>query len=442
MRLLLLLVVLLIFPACGYCASISLLDALRTGLANNPGHLAVSAATDAARAAAEEASSRRLPRLTLSENLLWTNDPGNSLFISLNQERLELSPTADTYNHPPDRSDFETRLQLTQPLYDPDIGFGRKRAEKQASVAVAQQQADREALALAIFSAYLDVQRSESVLSWVESSLRETSEIHRLAVEREDAGTGLKTDTLNARVYLSESRLLQISAGNALKLARRNLALQVGSEADELSIAEPVSVALLAPPSSGQPLQRSDLEALELQKQEAGLAHQQSRAAWYPRAHAAASWALHDRDYPFSENADSWTLQVGLSWLLFDGAGRNQATARALAEERSIKERYRQAERQARFDVEQARLQTEAVQQQLETVNAGLAAAEASFQLLLSRYQNGLTPLSELLAAQSRLEKSRADLVAVQVQLLRSLAQQHYFLGSFSRTVLAEEGAR
>ena len=440
MRSLFLAVFLLSFSLPGHTETISLAEALRTGFDNNPGFVAVKARTEAARASAEEAASRRLPRLTLSENFLWTNEPGNSLFISLNQERLELSSTADAYNDPPDRADFETRLQLTQPLYDPDIGFGSQRAEKLAEAAAAGQSSRRETLALEIFQAYLDVQAGRAALRWVQSSLEEADELHRIAGEREAAGVGLKAETLNARVRMAESRRLQIVAENRVQLARRNLALQIGSEADELDINRVIDIDMLPPPMPGQELARSDLEALKLEKDAAVLARKQSRAAWYPRAQAAASWATHDRDYPFSDQADSWTVQAGLTWLIYDGSSRASAEARARAEVRSKDALYREATRETYYAIEEARLQMETAQQELETLRIGLVAAEESYRLLLDRYRNGLAPLSEVLTAQAALEKNRADLVGAEVRLIGNSARQHYLHGTLVQAILDEKG--
>jgi outer membrane protein TolC len=441
MRMLLLTASLLIFPAIAGSAPISLTTALRTGLAQNPGGQAVRAETDAARAAAAEAKSKRLPRLTLSENFLYTDEPGGSLFIALNQQRLQLSPTADAYNHPPSRSDFETRLQLTQPLYNPDISYGWKQAEKQLAVAEGHQQAEREALGFAIVTAYLEVQRAAAVLDWVGSSLTESREIYRLAQQREAAGTGLKADTLNASVQLAESRRLQLSAKNSLLLAQRYLALQIGSTVEQLEIEQPLNLNLIPPVAPDQPLQRADLQVLELQRQAAVLHRQQSEAAWQPRAQAAAAWSHHDQDYPFSGAADNWLVQAGLTWQLYDGSSRKHATAQALAQERSLVARQQQAIRQAHFDLTQSQLQAGSIALQLEVSQAALAAAEESYQLLFSRYHNGLTPLTELLTAQSRQEKTRSEVVTSQVLLIHNLLEQHYLQGTLLATLLGKKGA-
>ena len=96
------------------------------------------------------------------------------------------------------------------------------------------------------------------MIDWVSSSVREAQEIHRLASEKENAGTGLKADTLTASVHLAESRRLQISAENALVLAQRRLALEMGVGEQRVDIAAPLDVHLIVPPASNQQLQRGD----------------------------------------------------------------------------------------------------------------------------------------------------------------------------------------
>jgi outer membrane protein len=430
--------VLTFFPATAVFA-ISLDEAILLGLQQNPGQLAIRAQTAAAEATAKEAASRTLPRVNLSENLLWTNEPGGSLFISLNQQRLELSPTADAYNDAPARSDFATRLTLVQPLFNPDIIYGRQRAERQAEAAAAREDYGREQLSFAILSAYLSVQRAEANRLWVDSSLKEAQEIMRIAETREQSGLGLKADTLSARVQLSESEQLRISADNAIELAKRNLALQAGSDAKQLEIDAPLTAERLLPLPDPGSLQRADLQALSLQEAAARLAEQQSRAAWLPRLGFSASYALHDRDYPFGAEANDWTVQAGLTWELFDGFSRRQATSRAGAELHSLSMRRRQARREADFALQQAQLKVTEIRQQLVARRDGREAAAESYRLLLERYQNGLSSLTDLLAAQTRLERSRAGLVAGETQLLLALANVHQANGTLLHALFGEE---
>ena len=61
-------------------------------------------------------------------NYARTDEPAGNLFIALNQERNIMGQPGYDFVDPAARSDFETRLQLTQTLYDPTVDFGLRQA--------------------------------------------------------------------------------------------------------------------------------------------------------------------------------------------------------------------------------------------------------------------------------------------------------------------------
>ncbi len=432
---------LLLMPISAGAQSLTLRQALVSGLEKNPGYLSRVAQSEAVEAAARVAGSQHWPKLSLQENLVRSNEPGNSLFIALNQEQLELSNSADAYNYPPTRSDFETRLQLAVPLYNPDIKYSVRQARSQVRSVQAGLEAAREALAMQIFSAYLDIQRSQAEQQRVTQLLEETSEILRLARERENSGTGLRADTLSAEVQQADSQRQLVSARNQVLLAQHRLGFLIGSEDPVVAIAEPLSVDFITPLEVGKVSDRADLEALKWQIQSAEEVQLQARAAWLPRLQAGASWSHHDEDYPFSDDADSWTVQAGLSWQLFDGMARSHQSAQALALKKSAEESYRQQLRQAQLEQVEAALDAETAERQLVTGRLALEAASEGYQLMLSRYRNGLATMAELLSVQAQLAKIRAGLTAAQIHLIGTRAKQHFVAGRLLESLMDEKGS-
>lgn len=417
-----------------YAETVTLEQALREAVAGRPFVQAVRQDAAAAEAAVGEARSRYLPRATLSETFIRTNEPATSLFISLNQEALEVRPDADFYNNPPSRNDFETRLTIEQPLYDPDIAYGRRRAEARAGAAEAAAGWSAEQAAFAAFRAYLAVQQAEGSLAWVRTAQQEAEEILRLAFERRQAGVGLKADELRARVLVSEAKRRTLSAENDLTLTRRHLALAMGRERGEVAIAGPVDPERLAP-ETATALPRADLEALRLQVRQSALAREQSRAAWLPRLGLAASYALHDDSSP-GGSADSWLLRAGLTWELFDGGARRYATARSAATEKAAEARLREAAREANLATEEADLRATEAQLQAVTADAALAEAEESFRLTRERFDTGLTDLSELLAVQSALDRVRFDRLQAHDRYLLAMGNRRFQRGNFVQALL------
>ncbi|AMV73931.1 TolC family protein [Desulfuromonas carbonis] len=432
----LMLLPLLLVTGLGHAESVDLQEALAAAVAQRPLAEVARQQAAGARAAVTEARSGYLPHLNLKESYQATNEPGGSLFISLNQERLVLSPTADPYNHPETRHDFETRLTLEQSLYNPDVGYGLDRAEAGYRAATALAGWTEEQVAFAAFAAYLEVQQAQAGLAAVESSLAEVRETVRLAKEREENGLGLRSDTLQARVRLAEAERLRMSTANDLQLARRRLALAIGRDGGEVGIARPLVVADLPVAADSVPQPRGDLQAALAEAKAAELARRQSRAGYLPRLGVTASYAWHDPEIPFGSEAQSWQVGAGLTWELFDGLRRSGSIERTAAQQRAARLQAEELRRAVALQTREAELRANEAQLQRDSAQAAVAAAEESQRLLLQRYENGLSPLSDLLASQAALDQARSVLVRASGQMLLARGNVQLQKGLFLKMML------
>lgn len=438
MRILILpLLLFLCIPTPGRGESVGVEQVLKEAVAQRPFLLAARQEAQAAAAAVREARGGYFPRLAFSETLSWTDEPAGSLFIDLNQEDLVVSQDAGTYNFPPSRRDFETSISLEQPLFNPDISYGYRRAGEAARTADAEAEWSMQQAAFAAFRAYLDLQQAHAALVSARSSEGETAEAQRLSDEHYRAGTGLKADLLRARVASAEARQRVRRAENDLELARRSLALSMGREGEAVDIAAPLTPALFTEAGEQPLLRREDLAALGHRSREAELAAAQSRARYLPRANLGASYSLHDSGVPFGTDAGSWKIGARLTWELFDGGSRRHAVARADALGRAVRQQWLEATRQARFKIEEARLRAEESRLNLEAARQAVAEGEESRSQIEQRYQAGLADLTSLLAAQAALDRSRFELTAATTDLILSLGRIRYEQGIFVETLLS-----
>jgi outer membrane protein len=428
---------LLLYPFSLYAGTVDLVEAVKAALKNRPFAVAAREEASAAEGGIVEARSRLLPHLRLSENYLASDEPGTSLFISLNQENLRLSNTADAYNYPPARQDFETRATLEQTLFDPDAWYGLRRAAAGAEVAGAAARWAGEEAAFAAFRAYLDVQQARAARAWAEAGRKEATEILRLAEERHKAGVGLEADVLQARVAMAESERRLLSVANDLRLARRGLALAMGRPGEEMDIAAPLNPDRFAVVAAESPLRRADLEALAGQSKEAELAHRQGKADWLPRASLSASYALHDGNAPFGDEAGAWTVTAGLNWELFDGLRRNGTGSRTAALSRAAQSRRTEAIRQAQLALEEAKLRAEEARLQLLSARQSVSEAEEAQRLTMQRFEAGLSPLVELLGAQRALDQARFTALVAESREVLALGNIHFQQGTFVSDLLS-----
>jgi outer membrane protein len=430
-----------LLPRPGLSETLDLRKALLLAVQERPFSQAAQYQSEASRYMADEARSGFFPRLTLTENLYWTDEPAGSMFISLNQQKLKLSNNADTYNSPPSRKDFETRLSLKQKIFDPEIYYGFKRARKGADSAALQSSWSRQQAAFEAFRTYLRVQQAQAALGWVEAARKEAVEIHRLARERWETGAGLKADLLRAKVLLIQAEQRVLSAGNDLRIARQALAIAVGRSGGDVSIGPPVEEKLLETKGDFLIDERADLQVLKVGMEEADLAHRQSRAAYLPVVGMDASYAYHDGSAPFGTEAEDWTIRAGLTWEIFDGFQRSSRMHQAVAQQKTLQAQWREARLQAKFHVREAELRLKEAHLNLESVRAAHEAAQEGQRLMRERYEAGLSRLGELLEVQKELDRARFEKVRGESDLL--LAQGHLLFqkGIFLKVLLPGEGS-
>ncbi|WP_213194646.1 TolC family protein [Desulfuromonas sp. AOP6] len=429
---------LLSLPTTIWAEALDFSTALQEAIQSRPFAAAARKDAEAAVGAAGEARSRYLPSLTFSERFTWTNEPGSSLFISLNQEDL-LIRGADYYNNPDDRKDFETRFDLNQVLYDPDVSYGYRRAQKGAAAANEQARWAEEEAGFALLRAYLGLQQAVGAQDWAASARRQAEEVLRLAQERQAAGLGLKADTLQAAVFLADAQRQERRASNDVAQARQALALALGRDGSDVSLGSPLRPEDFPDPVVDSEIDRGDIRALFLREEEARLAVKQSRAAYFPKVGLGASYVFHDGSSPLGTEAESWMLHAGLTWELFDGFRRSQSRSRAEATREAVQWRRQEAVRQAALQSDEAGRRIEEARLNLETARQSEVQGAESLRLLRERYAEGLTDMADLLAAQTAVERIRLESIQAEAQLIFSLASRHFQQGTFLQTFLPTE---
>ena len=188
----------LLIPLPALAQTVGLVQALREAVTQRPAAVAAREQALAVRHAAGEARSYYLPKVTAAENFAATNEPGNSMFMTLNQEKLNLGDPNLDLNHPGTTKDFETKVTLEQPLFNPDVSYGYHRAQKGAEAAAANARWSEEQIAFGAYASYLGLQQAHAALDWAESSHKDALEMLRVATQRREAGIGLKADELRA----------------------------------------------------------------------------------------------------------------------------------------------------------------------------------------------------------------------------------------------------
>lgn len=417
--------------------AVSLREAMVLALERN--HLVSGAAyeKEAAEHGAAASRSRYLPRIVLDESFAASNSPTRVFMMKLDQGRFSQDDfQIGNLNSPSSRTDFRTTLSLEQPVLDFSIGYGREMAEREAEAKGYLYERRREDAGFAVYAAYLGVQRARAVLATAEKEVAEAREHLRVARARSGEGTGLRSDELRARTFLSEAEERTITALNDLKLARMRLALAVGGGAgDSLDIREEVT---------GEPFRMNEeelvREALSLRRDLKGAEKGVERAdagvglatsAWFPTLSAGAAYQMSDRDLPFGRDNDAWSAGATLRWELFDGMRRTSDEARARASREASAHYLEQLRKEIALQVRESLLRRGEAGKRLEVARHALLAAEEGMRLVNKRFENGLATMMELLDTQTALNRARTGLVERETDHLLATARIYHAAGMF-----------
>lgn len=412
-------------------------QAVQRALAQNPDIIVAGTQISQAQAAVRQSTGARMPKLTASLNVTRTDDALNAFGIKLSQRNATfndfgaaefnpanpsvLSVAPQDLNHPGWVNNFNTRLEAQLPLYSGGM------VEGYAEQAKAHLRAARQGDVMARQQVIFDVLRAYEGVH-AARAYRDVATQGRLAAENHvktinslfKQGVAVKSDLLTAQVHLEDVKVQQAQAENAVQQALDQLHLLLG-----MPLAAPLDVAgsVEVPPLEGKLADHQDdalrsnpgLAVLRGQLDAAQAAVKVARAGKYPQAGLMARFDTNDPNPGFE--AHSYTVGGQLSWQLFDGGVNNAAIQRAQASRDELAARLNKAENGVAYQVVDAWRRADEAQRRVAARELAVSQAEEAQRIVGKRYAGGVTTITELLAGQAQLDKTRADLVAARYEL-------------------------
>ena len=410
---------------------IGLADAVGMALRQNKMVLAAESSASALRADARAAFGSYLPKVSLEERYMRTDNPTYAFMSKLNQSKIaqeDFDPSL--LNDPSTARDFQTSINVEQLIYSREASMGIAAARKQAEAARFDLERTREDVALGVIKAYLGVITSRQYLEAAAKAVEDATEHQRIAKARYDAGLGLYPDTLRTEVFLKEAQERLISANKGNELAKRGLGLMLGLDApvdalDEDITYEPGDINAYMDSADG----RSDLLAMQKKVEAAGKALSMKKGKHLPVLGLGGSYQLNDESQAFGNEGESYVVMAFLKWNLFDGLQTSNEVASAAHRKREAEQYYEGMKQQVAFKVHDAYLGIEEARLGLELAESRVKLAEESARIVASRYENSLATIVDLLDSQSALNAARADVVAKHNSYMVSIETLKYESG-------------
>ena len=388
----------------GSAPALTLSEAVRAALENNPDIEAAEQRIQSARGMLRQAQSAYYPWINASAQYARSDNPPQAFMMTLNQRSLNMMDPSFNPNHPDDTENLRGSLMVQWRLFD----WGRREADAhmahlgaQASEAMAC--AVRNQLVFEVTRAFYQVLQASAFANVQAESVKSIQESLRIARERFEAGSAMKTDVLNLETQLAQAQEDLIKAENSRDLALVALNTVIGKPLASLELIEPPSKDNEVVPSEPAEAesdieQRPEWHASRLMAEIKKYALRKTNREYGPTFSAFAS---SDWDSPVSSDFEqSYMVGVMAEVNLFDGFRTRGARAAARAEYRAAEAEARKTRDQLRLDLARARLNLREAQQRLGVTEKNLESAREALRITREQYEQGAADMSVLLQAQ------------------------------------------
>ncbi len=401
---------------------LSLAQAVRSALEQNPAFQISADETQAARARLKQVQASWYPRLDFHQDFTRGNNPVYVFGSKLTQRQFTASDFfLYKLNTPTPLDNFQTRLDGQWRLFDSGQTLYHQRSARHlVTVADFETEQARQDLILEVVRSYYGVlvrkesaRAAEEAVKTAEASAQRMETMHQ-------AGLLVDSDLLSAKVFVSQMKDRRIRAQNDLAVGQMQLAREMGMPLD--AAAEPA--ATLSEP--GQQVrtieewihtaleQRPALRAAELQETAMSEERKATKAEFGP---SIGLFGSTERDAMAlgGPSGTNWTAGARLDFNLFAGGAQKARVAEAAATESKAKHTVEWFRSGVQLEVRKAFLDGNAAAERAASAHDAAEQARESLRIVQNRYEAGLTTVTELLRSETaELDATTGYLAALQ----------------------------
>jgi len=366
-----------------------------------------------AKAQYERTNAVLLPQIRLSNTSTLTNNPLYAFGYKLLQREVNtVDFDPNSLNNPGDVENFNTRIELVQPIINVDGWKERKTANLNLEAKNLQADRTNEMIELEVTKTYLQLQLAHKSLEVIEKA-KETAIQNRIwAKNNLDQGLIQDAAYLNMEVRVAEVE-------NKLQLARSNvqnvsdyLAFLIGEESKftfkpntELLLTD-----LTFDQQAGLNQDRKDIKAMKISVDAQEQMLQSSKMSFVPRANAVANYEWND-DTVFGFGANNYMVGLQLSWDIFSGyknIGKIHQE-KAMMEKASLSQQKYIAE--SELELNKVKRQFTDAANNVKVSNLAMDQSKEVLRMTTNRFNEGLEQSKDLLYAETQFQEKELEYV-------------------------------
>jgi len=345
-----------------------------------------------------------LPQIRLTNTSTFTNNPLYAFGYKLLQRDVNAADfDPNTLNDPGNVENFNTRIELMQPLINVDGWKERKTANLNLEAKNLQSERTDEFVELEVTKTYMQLQLAYKSLEVIDKAKEAAVQNQIWAKNNLDQGLIQGADYLNMEVRLAEvESKLQLAHSN-VKNVSDYLAFLMGEETD-LTFKPDTELMLTDfqfDDKAGLNQGRKDIKALQISVDAQEQMLQSSKMSFVPRANAVANYEWND-DQAFGFGANNYMVGLQLSWDIFNGYKNigKVHQEKAMMEKASLKQQKYIAE--SELELNKAKRQFTDAKNNVQLSNLALDQSKEVLRITTDRFKQGLEKSKDLLYAETQ----------------------------------------
>lgn len=418
-------------------------------LADNPNMVVSQARIAQAKHALEAAKSSRMPQVIASVTAARSDNALNVFGMKLQQRQAGLSDfgfdnnfvfQSRDLNYPGAHTDVNTRIEVRLPVWNGGK-IGAFQDQAKAMVLAAQQgdAATQQYLIYNVYQAYEGVHTARAYIAVAKKALAAADAYVKTTHNLVEQGVVVRSELLNAKVHRAEAMAALEKAKSQEQIALDSLKMLMNKqELKDLNVGQRIAMSL--PFETVEEILemafQNNLELAAMQKQVLSkqAAVRSEKAALYPSFNLMARNDWNSDSLSLGES--SYTIAGVAQWKLTDFGVTSNTVDRVQAAANEEKAKLQSKQNEIRLKVLTAWRNLKVAQKQRNMNQVSVAQADEAQRLIMKRYKNGVSTMTEVLATQAQLDKARADLVKSNYDVNVQKAQLRLLTGTMSLSSL------
>lgn len=356
----------------------------------------------------KQSSAMFMPQVDLSYSALFTDNPLNAFGFNLQQgivTAADFDPSK--LNNPSLTKDFGSKIEVMQPLINPDLFYQRKAAKKGKEIAELQKMRTSEYVAFQVKQTYMELALAYDAKEVIDRALATSAEGLKRAQSFYDEGLIQRTDLLDAQIFNSKLETDLSQATNSIQDISDRLSLVMGTETGIQYTIDKVTETAEADFSYND--LRTDFVAMNKAIEAQTMMKQASKMNFLPKLNAFGSYQYNDSKFAQFDKG-SYLVGIKLSWNIFNGMRDKRSINISNYEIQRLNTQLSQQKDEAKAELMKSTRALETLTK--ETVNNQLMVEQAreALRILQDRYSEGLVSTTDLLRSQTQLAQTELAL--------------------------------